>query len=222
MPVEFLYKEHKLNIEPNSLLKRGFVLINGKYIYERSLDDTFLIRISIDQRLHDEVFDVSTNEPYTLYKLSALSSGFAYSMKQNVESIIEELFPELRQEDPFSTPSFRYLEDAMIASYSEPSDNPFEEDDIRIFRLKQNRKWYGLAMKIPAKKLGFDGDNEIFGLCVRVEKGCAERYINHQVVFPAYHMNKKNWVNLILDGRMSDDEVLDYLRRSRTIVLEGK
>ena len=222
MPVEFVYQGHHIKINPSSLLERGFVFSSDKYVYERALDDTFLLRLTLDDSLHDEVLDLSTNESYTLYKLSSLSSGFAYSMKLNVETTIQELFPELHQNNPFSSPIFVYLEEAMMASFSEPSDNPFEEDGIRIFRIKTNRKWYGVAMMIPAKKLGFDGDNEIFGLCVRVEKGSADRHIDHKLVFPAYHMNKSNWINLVLDGRLSNEETLGYLLRSRDIVLNHK
>ena len=222
--MEFLYKDTIIKSNADTLLARGFKHTAEKYVYECPLEDgAFLLRLTIDGYLHDEVIDLQTNEPYSLYKLSSLSSGFAYAIKQNVESIIQGLFPELSNDsNPFALPCFLYLEEAMTKRFDEPTDNPFEDEDIRIFRLKQNRKWYGIAMQIPAKKLGFAGDNEIFGLCVRVEKGCAEKYIDHMLVFPAYHMNKKNWVNLVLDDRLTQEEILDYLLRSRSIVIAGK
>lgn len=222
--MEFLYKDTVIKTNADALLAHGFRHAAEKYVYECLLEDgAFLLHLTIDDHLHDEVIDLQTNEPYSLYKLSSLSSGFAYAMKQNVESIIQGLFPELSNDNnPFALPCFQYLEEAMTKRFDEPTDNPFEDEDIRIFRLKQNRKWYGIAMQIPANKLGFAGDNEILGLCVRVEKGYAEQYIDHKLVFPAYHMNKKNWVNLVLDDRLTQEETLDHLLRSRSIVMEGK
>ncbi len=36
-------------------------------------------------------------------------------------------------------------------------------------------------------------------------------YLNNKNIFPAYHMNKKNWVSIILDESLSNDEIINLV-----------
>ena len=37
---------------------------------------------------------------------------------------------------------------------------------------------------------------------------------NFESVVPAYHMNKRHWVSIILDGRMADEEIVRLIEES--------
>lgn len=36
--------------------------------------------------------------------------------------------------------------------------------------------------------------------------------------YPAYHMNKKNWVTIILDDTLSDTEIMQYVKTSYRLI----
>ena len=36
----------------------------------------------------------------------------------------------------------------------------------------------------------------------------------YPAVLPAYHMNKRHWVSVVLDGSMTDEEILPLIRKS--------
>ena len=36
-------------------------------------------------------------------------------------------------------------------------------------------------------------------------------YLENKNIYPAYHMNKKNWVSIILDESLSNDEIFNLI-----------
>ena len=98
----------------------------------------------------------------------------------------------------------RFIEDFYGIKY----DCPFEDDlDTWVFRHPDNRKWFALVMTIKKRKLGIDSDE----LIDVVNLKCAPEIMDdlwHEVgVFPAYHMSKKHWLTLALDGSCDDETV---------------
>ena len=71
--------------------------------------------------------------------------------------------------------------------------------------MSDNKKWFALVIKIKKRKLGIDSDEYID----IVNMKCAPEIMDdlwHEIgVFPAYHMNKKHWLTLALDGTCSDE-----------------
>lgn len=96
----------------------------------------------------------------------------------------------------------------------------FPED--AIVRNKKNRKWYALFMTIPRSKLGLDSEREVQIMDVRFDKGQAPDFAaSNENVFPGYHMNKNNWITVILDGSMATEQILGLLGRSYEISLRS-
>ncbi len=72
-----------------------------------------------------------------------------------------------------------------------------------VLRRKDTKKWYAVLIVIEPKKLGLEGDAPLDIAVVR--KGATER--EGKGYLPAYHMNKKNWMTLLLDGTLCDEEI---------------
>ena len=92
--------------------------------------------------------------------------------------------------------------------YNIKHDCPFEDDfETWVFRHPENKKWFALVMTIKKSKLGLESDE----LIDVVNLKCAPEIMDdlwHEVgVFPAYHMIKKHWLTLSLDGSCSDETV---------------
>ncbi len=97
-----------------------------------------------------------------------------------------------------------YIEDHYGIKY----DCPFEDDlDTWVFRHPDNRKWFALVMTIQKKRIiaGAEGYVDVVNL------KCAPEIMDdlwHEAgIFPAYHMSKKHWLTLALDGSCADDTV---------------
>ncbi|MBR3845522.1 MAG: MmcQ/YjbR family DNA-binding protein [Clostridia bacterium] len=97
-----------------------------------------------------------------------------------------------------------YIEDFYGIKY----DMPFEDDyDAWCFRHPDNRKWFALVMSVKKSKLGLDGDGYIDVVNMKCAPEIMDDLYSERGVFPAYHMSKKHWLTLTLDGTCSDETI---------------
>lgn len=75
-------------------------------------------------------------------------------------------------------------------------------------------KWYAIFMRIPKRRLLIDeeGECEVVNL-----KAAAQELVDHQRIFPAYHMNKKHWISVRLDARWESGELEMLLENSHQL-----
>lgn len=92
-----------------------------------------------------------------------------------------------------------------LTAYGTFPDYPFEKDfETAVLRHSNNRKWYALVMRVSRRKFGFDSDEavDIVNLKLPVEMfgsfGVADG------VYPAYHMNKLHWISVLLPDAPDD------------------
>ena len=76
-----------------------------------------------------------------------------------------------------------------------------------IFRNKNNEKWYVVLLNIDYSKLDKTKKGEIEVLNIKVDKEDIEYLLKTKGFYPAYHMNKMNWITIILNGNVSDDKI---------------
>ena len=88
------------------------------------------------------------------------------------------------------------------------ADRPFEDDlDTTVVRHGMEGKWFGLFMKVSGKHLG-RSENERFdvmNLKIDPEESYIVREMYPASILPAYHMNKRHWISVILDGSVPND-----------------
>lgn len=69
--------------------------------------------------------------------------------------------------------------------------------DYCVFRHKGSGKWFAVYMPVEKSKIGLDGSGKIPLLVI---KHAPEPLLGQKGIVPAYHMSKKNWVSILLDG----------------------
>ncbi|MBQ8497054.1 MAG: MmcQ/YjbR family DNA-binding protein [Clostridia bacterium] len=87
------------------------------------------------------------------------------------------------------------------------ADCPFEDDlDTTVVRHGIDGKWFGLFMKVSGKHLGREKTARFDVLNLKIDP--EESYIVREMydaILPAYHMNKRHWISVILDGSVPND-----------------
>lgn len=86
--------------------------------------------------------------------------------------------------------------------------------DYAAFRRADNGKWFAALLKIPASKIGLPGDELIDILDLKGDPGEIELMVDGRKIFKGYHMNKRHWFTICLDGRMGDSEIKTFVRES--------
>lgn len=100
------------------------------------------------------------------------------------------------------------LEEYIYKTYKVRPDYPWKRDmENGVFRHADNNKWFAIAMKIPQNRLGTDSEKMIDIVNVKAEPVLISGLWNTPGFYPAYHMNKTNWITIALDGTAPDDMV---------------
>lgn len=90
-----------------------------------------------------------------------------------------------------------------------------------VLRHTDNRKWYGVIMVVPRKRLGIDTDNadlptspDVDILNVKCDPMLSGSLRMQTGILPGYHMNKSSWISILLDGTVNIEQIFTLLDMS--------
>lgn len=115
-----------------------------------------------------------------------------------------------RDEVPSVVAATRYIE----RKYGVKGDCPFPDDfDDLAFRHRDNHKWFAI-LTLVRRSLFFPGqEGELYLLNLKVDEGKALSLYD-EGIHPAYHMNKRKWVSVLMDGSVEKSLVERLIDRS--------
>ena len=97
-----------------------------------------------------------------------------------------------------------------LSAYGTSPDYPFDKDfETAVLRHANNRKWYALIMRVSRRKFGFDSDEIIDVVNLKLPTEMYGSFGTSDGVYPAYHMNKLHWVSVLLQD--ASDDVVQFL-----------
>ena len=97
------------------------------------------------------------------------------------------------------------LFELCLNSYGTEPDYPFDEDSLTaVLRHEDNRKWYAIAMKVSRRKFGFENDEIIDIVNLKLPTEMFGSFGETDGVYPAYHMNKLHWISVLLPDAAED------------------
>ena len=92
-----------------------------------------------------------------------------------------------------------------LDTYATPPDYPFEEDfETAVLRHTDTRKWYAIVMKVSRRKFGFDCDEKVDVVNLKLPTEMFGSFGAADGVYPAYHMNKLHWISVLLPDAPED------------------
>jgi predicted DNA-binding protein (MmcQ/YjbR family) len=86
--------------------------------------------------------------------------------------------------------------------------------DAGVLRHSENKKWYGLIMNIPISKLGIKDSRNVDILNVKCDPQLLGSFLMKKGCFPAYHMNKKHWLTVLIDGSLPQEDIIMLINQS--------
>ena len=97
-----------------------------------------------------------------------------------------------------------------LNTYGTTPDYPFDEDfETAVLRHGENRKWYALVMRVSRRKFGFDSDEVVDVVNLKLPTEMFGSFGAADGVYPAYHMNKLHWISVLLPDAPND--ILQFL-----------
>ena len=87
---------------------------------------------------------------------------------------------------------------------------------------EKKAKWYGLIMRVKRSTLGLEGEDEVDILNVKCNPEMISILQISKGYLPAYHMNKANWLTVLLDGTVSLDNIKRLIDESFELTASSK
>jgi len=86
-----------------------------------------------------------------------------------------------------------------------------------VFRRVDNKKWYAVIMDVPKNRLGMQGVERIDILDIKCSPLLREMLLGKKGFLPAYHLNRENWITVLLDGSVDKETVFALIDDSYDI-----
>ena len=108
--------------------------------------------------------------------------------------------------------------------YGVTPDYPWKKyDSNAVLRHQDNNKWFALVMDVRRDKLRLTGEGTVDVVNLKVaDPMFRDMIIQQDGIMPAYHMNKLNWITVLLDGTVSDEQVYDLVDMSFAATASAK
>lgn len=103
----------------------------------------------------------------------------------------------------------------ILEHYNTTADHPWKEyPRYEVFRHSSNQKWFALIMDVPGEKLGLSESNRVDIVNLKCDPVLIASLCRDPGFFPAYHMNKANWISIRLGECVPDTQIKLLLEMS--------
>lgn len=212
--------------KPNGpkLLAYGFTEAGGGYRYETDLmEGDFRLAVILDAsgRVETRITEADTGEPYTLYKVADASGSFVGQLRGDCENLLVQIAQQCFEPDVFQSAQTKALIGYVRDRYQDELEFLWERSpDSAIWRRKDTGKWYGAVLTVSKSKLGLPSAERAEILDLRLPPGQMSALVDGQRYFPGWHMNKKHWYTILLDGSVPTEELAERIGESYRLALK--
>lgn len=223
MVEQTLLKGRKVIVE--KLISYGFIPNDAFYEYRKPiLDGEFQMQVIIseDGQIETKVMDTSVNEEFVLHLIPSSSGAFVGKVKQEYEGVLVSIKENCTEKDVFKSETSKQIIAYVRDKYGDELEFLWKNSDSAIWRRKDSDKWYGALLIISKRKLGLNSDDMVEIIDLHLEPENMSELIDGVRYFPGWHMNKKSWYTICLDGSVSVEEICERIDVSYRLATSKK
>ena len=217
--MDFSYIFRSAKIKKVSLEKAGFTTTDGTN-YEMRVpisDGAFNAEISLsvsEESLTVHLFDSATGERYALFDTTSSHGAFVTALREEAQKLIDDIKARCFETNDLKEDFIAWLKTKFGAEPDYPwPDSP----DYCVFRCP-NEKWFALVMKIKYRQLGLTGDEKVWVVNMKAEQAAIPTLVDRKSIFPAWHMNKKHWITVLLTAATDFGKLCELTEKSYELV----
>ncbi len=220
--IQEIFGNRKINL--SKLAAFGFERSGEDYVFTKSMPESgFVLTVSIDSqgRISTRMLDPATDEPYTLHLADGAVGSFVGKVRSRYEETLAEIADKCFEPEVFQ---FRQTKD-LIAHVRETYGDELEFlwkklSDSAVWRRKDTGKWYAVLLTLSRRKLGMDSDEIVEIIDFRMPPEELADLVDNERYFPGYHMNKKHWCTIVLDGSVELGEICRRVEQSYRLAVK--
>lgn len=217
--VESLFKDRM----PDTAKLRafGFSFVGGRYVYCTDiLDGTFRMNVTVARNgeVGAKLMEISSNEEYSLHLVSSAGGKFVGCVKSEYGRVLAEISEKCFDMDIFKSAGAKKVISYVRKKYGDEPEYLWEKfPSNAVFRRKDNKKWYGAILTVQKNRLGLYGEGRVEIIDLRIDSVCIDSIVDGEKYFPGYHMNKRHWFTMLLDGSVPVREIYRRIDESYCI-----
>ena len=166
-----------------------------------------------------QVFDQETGDLYPQVHMESMRGTFVGTVRQACLEILYQIRKACFDVQDFICPQTKRIMDQIQEKYGNQLEYLWEKSpDTAVLRHGGNQKWYAVLMRIPWDKLekGREGLVE----AVNIKHDQVADLLSQKGIYPAFHMNKRYWLSLVLDDSLQDEKVVELIEKSWNLTVK--
>ena len=221
IPIEETVFSRKRWIE-SKMLAYGFHKANKTYILEKTfLDGDFKTVLSVTPKgqVTGKVIDTITQDEYYQLRQETATGPYVNRVRSAYRSLLTDIADSCCSDVLFASSQANRLTQAILDHFQVKPDFPWEHSSryqsYGAFRHTSNRKWFALIMNVKREVLDKDGNTSLIDILnVKIPPAQGDELWQIPGIYPAYHMNHKTWISVVLDETLPDEKILELIDTS--------
>lgn len=221
IPIEETVFSRKRWIE-SKMLAYGFHKENKTYILEKPfLDRDFkaVLSVTLKGQVTGKVIDPMTQDEYYQLRQETATGPYVNRVRSAYRSLLTDIADSCCSDVLFASSQANRLTQAILDHFQVKPDFPWEHSSryqsYGAFRHTSNRKWFALIMNVKREVLDKDGNTSLIDILnVKIPPAQGDELRQIPGIYPAYHMNHKTWISVVLDETLPDKKILELIDTS--------
>lgn len=206
----------------DKLLKYGFTCSQGAYTKNIPImDNTFIAKVFVKdkEKVSYKVYETDTDEEYVLVHIDGAEGGFVGKVRNACEKVLVDISENCFDIELLKAEQTKRMIEFIKESFNIEPDFLWEKTpDFAAFRLKKNKKWFALIGTIDKNKIDGSEKGKVEFINLKDNPQNVGQRVDEKKFYKAYHMNKKHWYTICLDGTVSDEEIKSLIQQSYELV----
>ncbi|WP_345789841.1 MmcQ/YjbR family DNA-binding protein [Megasphaera elsdenii] len=166
-----------------------------------------------------KVIDTITQDEYYQLRQETATGPYVNRVRSAYRSLLTDIADSCCSDVLFASSQANRLTQAILDHFQVKPDFPWEHSSryqsYGAFRHTSNRKWFALIMNVKREVLDRDGNTSLIDILnVKIPPAQGDELRQIPGIYPAYHMNHKTWISVVLDETLPDEKILELIDTS--------
>lgn len=206
-------------VDYHKILDYGFTKDNDNYYLERNINDSFKAIITIDNNgiINGKVIDISINEEYTNIRTN-MNGEFVNNIRKLYQNLLIDIRNNCFNINFFISNQANRINQYIKVKYNNNPEFLWKKSPYdAVYRNSFNNKWYAIIMNINMSKIAI-GNEQVERINVKLDRNKIKLLLHKNGYYKAYHMNKNDWITIVLNDTLKDDEIKVLIDESYNII----
>lgn len=206
----------------NKMTAYSFQKIKDGYTLEKPLmggDFKAVLTVNAKGKIAGKVIDPMTLDEYYQLRQEAADGAYVHTVRSAYAALLRDIADRCCRDVLFASPQANRLTQRILDQFQVRPDFPWEHSaryqSYGTFRHASNRKWFALIMNVKRRVLDKDGTPDLLDVMnLKIPPQEAEQLHRIPGIYPAYHMNHRLWISVVLDDSLADEDILALIKTS--------